>query len=203
MNKTDPEPDFIEVDEVIMPDREASGSTRSRIKGDARKGHASSSTKSGQSDPAEIPRSPIAKLLSYILDEAFVIPGTNIRIGLDPILGLIPGGGEAIASAAGAFIVGEAYRKGVSLKTVWQMAGNLLLNAGIGAVPVIGDTFSIFFRSNKRNYEILDSFLKNPPPMGKPRRLWPVVLGLGLLTLSINVAVWLAAYFVFSTLFNL
>lgn len=196
MSNNKPEPDFIEVDEVIMPDQDASSSTWSRMKGNT------SSKKSGQSTPAAIPRSPIAKLLSYLLDEAFVIPGTNIRIGLDPILGLIPGGGEAIASVAGAFIVGEAYRKGVSLKTVAQMAGNLLLNAGVGAVPVIGDAFSMLFRSNKRNYEILDSFLKNPPPMGKPRRLWPVMLGLGLLALAINVAVWLTVYFVFSTLFN-
>ncbi|MDA0813657.1 MAG: DUF4112 domain-containing protein [Verrucomicrobia bacterium] len=195
MNNSNPKPDFIEVDEVIMPDRGASGPTRSRIRGDSGFG------KSGQSSPGEIPRSPIAKLLSYLLDEALVIPGTNIRIGLDPILGLIPGGGEAIASVAGAFIVGEAYRKGVSLKTVGKMAGNLLMNAGIGAVPIIGDAFSIFFRSNKRNYEMLDSFLKNPPPMGKPRRLWPVVLGLGLFALTINVVVWLTVYFVFSTLF--
>ncbi|MCB1099296.1 MAG: DUF4112 domain-containing protein [Verrucomicrobiae bacterium] len=202
MKNSEPEPDFIEVDEVIMPDREGKGNTKSRIKGNARKDPVSGSSKSGQSNQPEIPRSPIAKLLSFILDEAFVIPGTKVRIGLDPILGLIPGGGEAIASIAGAFIIGEAYRKGVSIKTVGHMAGNLLLNAGVGAIPGLGDAFSIFFKSNKKNYQILDDFLKNPPPMGKPRRLWPIVVGLGLVALAINIAVWMTVYFLFSTLFN-
>ncbi|MGK0187092.1 MAG: hypothetical protein ACI9R3_002878 [Verrucomicrobiales bacterium] len=206
MSHDDPEPDFIQVDEVIVPDREKKGPSRVGIKGAKRGGAragASAQSASGQATAPEVPLSPIAKLLSFVLDECLVIPGTKIRVGLDPILGLIPGAGEAIASAAGAFIVGEAYRKGVSLKIVFQMAGNLLLNAGVGAIPGVGDAFSVFFKSNKRNYQILDDFLKNPPPMGKPRRLWPIVAGLGLLALSINVAVWLSVYFLITTLFNL
>lgn len=203
MSGSDSEPDFIEVDEVIVPEREKKGPNREGIKGSShRPKTGTNSEKSGQAT-TEVPLSPVAKLLSFVLDECFVIPGTKIRVGLDPILGLIPGAGEAIASAAGAFIVGEAYRKGVSLKIVTQMAGNLLLNAGVGAIPGVGDAFSVLFKSNKRNYKILDDFLKNPPPMGKPRRLWPIVLGLGLLALSINITIWLIVYFLITKLIDL
>ena len=188
---TDPESEaeFIEVDEVIVPDR--AKIDRSHRKKGARGRSPKSGQKEGQQDRLEVPRSPIAKLLAFVLDDCIVIPGTNIRIGLDPILGLIPGGGEAIASVAGSFIIGEAYRKGMSMKVVFRMVGNLLLNAGVGAIPGIGDAFSAIFKSNSRNYTILDDFLENPPPEGKRRRLWPIVLGIGLIALALNIGIWL------------
>jgi hypothetical protein len=169
---SDQEAEFIDVDEVLPPGQEP------KKKGPL-----------GKDSPPKIPRSPVAKLVAYILDECITLPGTKFKIGLDPILGLIPGAGEAVASVAGAMIIGEAYKKGVSLKTVSQMSGNLLLNAGVGAIPGLGDIFSASFKSNKKNYEILDDYLNHPPPTGKARKLWPVVLFLGLTSLALNLGV--------------
>ena len=180
MNEPKADAEIVDVDEVIPPGNEPKRGRR-RERADRRDGR----------EPNEDPRSPFARLLSYVLDECIVVPGTRFRIGLDPILGLVPVGGETIASFAGAFIIGEAYKKGVSLKTIAGMTGNLLLNAGVGAIPGFGDAFSAVFKSNKKNYEILDAYLKDPPPAGKPRALWPLILVVGLSSVALNLGVFL------------
>jgi hypothetical protein len=104
---------------------------------------------------------------AHLLDTAIRIPGTRIRIGLDPLIGLIPGIGDAIASAMGTVILLEAARQRLPRKLLARMGGNMVLNASVGAVPVIGDIFSVWFRSNSRNYAILKAWLEgnpNPPP---------------------------------------
>lgn len=189
MTDRGPDPEFIEVDEVIVPGRARSAGSLGR--GGAGRSAPGEGPQHEGTDRPGLPRSPLAKLLSYILDDCIALPGTRLRIGLDPILGLIPAGGEAIASVAGAFIIGEAYRKGVSLKVIFRMGANLLLNAGVGAVPGLGDAFSAVFKSNVRNYRMLDDFLKNPPPGGRRRRIWPLVLGLGVCALALNIVVWM------------
>ena len=193
MSDDAPEAEFIDVDEIIGPE---TGSDRAVITKSTHPGKRSQNSSNGannfgQRDGLEIPRSPLAKVLSWILDECITIPGTNVRIGLDPILGLIPAAGGGIASVAGALIIGESYRQGVSMKVVFRMAGNLILNAGIGAVPGIGDLFSAVFKSNKKNYKILDDFLDNPLETGKRRRIWPIIVSIGLIAIAINVAIWM------------
>ena len=108
------------------------------------------------SDSEALQRLRSSKRMSWLLDECIRIPGTQIRFGLDPILGLIPYGGETVASIFGAFILGDAGKKGLPMRTLAKMGGNMVINAVVGAIPGIGDLFSIWFKSNSRNYQMMN-----------------------------------------------
>ncbi len=103
-------------------------------------------------------RSSSAKIAS-LMDDFIRIPGTDIRFGLDPILGLFPGLGDMVASLVGVAIIGEASRRGVSRIALVTMALNILANAAVGAIPVVGDLFSLWFKSNRRNHDLLQKAL--------------------------------------------
>ena len=92
-----------------------------------------------------------SRRVAWLLDECIRIPGTNIRFGLDPILGLIPGGGETVATLIGAVVLGNAGKRGVPYRTLFKMGGNMIFNAALGAIPGLGDLFSVWFKSNSRN----------------------------------------------------
>ncbi len=96
-----------------------------------------------------------ARILAKYLDELIPIPGTNFRIGLDPILALIPGVGDTVASAAGTIIMIDALRSGVSIPIFARMATNMGINFLIGLVPGLGAAGSAFFKSNSRNLKLL------------------------------------------------
>lgn len=96
-----------------------------------------------------------ARILAKYLDELIPIPGTNFRIGLDPILALIPGVGDTVASGAGVIIMLDALRSGVPLSVLLRMASNMGLNFLIGLVPGLGAAGSAFFKSNSRNLKLL------------------------------------------------
>ncbi len=96
-----------------------------------------------------------ADFIAQLLDSAFCIPGTRIRIGLDPLLGLIPGVGDVIANLIGSSILFLAAQLQVPKIVMTRMALNLGINTVIGAIPGIGDLFSIWFRSNEKNAQLL------------------------------------------------
>jgi hypothetical protein len=99
-----------------------------------------------------------ARFLAELLDRRFTIPGTSIRIGLDPIIGLIPGIGDALANLTGSTLLLIAARLKVPKIVLARMGLNIAVNALIGAIPVFGDIFSIWFRSNLRNAELLEQY---------------------------------------------
>ncbi|MDJ1494129.1 DUF4112 domain-containing protein [Cytophagaceae bacterium DM2B3-1] len=92
---------------------------------------------------------------AHIMDNAFRIPGTTIRFGLDPIIGLIPGIGELITFGISGMMVLMMARHGVSRKVVLMMAGNVMLDSILGSIPLLGDLFDIGFKSNQRNLNLL------------------------------------------------
>lgn len=97
-----------------------------------------------------------------MLDTAFQIPGTRIRIGLDAILGLIPGAGDVLSAALGSYIVMAAVRAGAPMPVIARMLGNVALDTAVGSIPVLGDLFDIAFKSNKRNAELLERYVEQP-----------------------------------------
>lgn len=103
-------------------------------------------------------RSTSGKVAS-LMDDFIRIPGTNTRFGLDPILGLFPGLGDMVTSLIGLAIMGEASRRGVSRMALVTMALNILANAAVGSIPVVGDLFSVWFKSNRRNHDLLQKAL--------------------------------------------
>jgi Domain of unknown function (DUF4112) len=104
------------------------------------------------------PRLAFARFLAELLDQRFTIPGTSIRIGLDPIIGLIPGIGDAFANLAGSAILLIGAKFNLPKIVLLRMALNIALNTLIGAIPFVGDLFSIWFRSNVRNAQLLERY---------------------------------------------
>jgi len=94
-----------------------------------------------------------------VMDELVVIPGTGIRVGLDPILGLLPVGGDAAASIASVMVLIQAGLAKVPKVTIFRMGLNILANTCVGAIPFAGDLFSVWFKSNVRNRELLQRHL--------------------------------------------
>lgn len=98
---------------------------------------------------------PFIELVTKIMDEIFVIPGTKIRFGLDPIISLLPGFGASASAVVSLVLIALCSRRGVPRIVLTRMGLNVLINAALDAVPVVGDTLSIFYRSNSKNYELL------------------------------------------------
>jgi Domain of unknown function (DUF4112) len=102
--------------------------------------------------------------MEQLLERAFVVPGTNYRVGLDAVVGLVPVLGDLITTAMGAWIVWEARNLGMSKFQLVRMGGNVGLDALIGAIPFVGDAFDFVFRSNTRNIRILKRWLDKHHP---------------------------------------
>ncbi|MDR3739124.1 MAG: DUF4112 domain-containing protein [Terracidiphilus sp.] len=100
--------------------------------------------------------------LEILLDEAFRIPGTSIRFGIDGIIGLVPGLGDVVAGLLSLIIPLAAWVRGVPYITLLRMAANLALGILIGTVPLIGDAFDIAWKANRRNYQLLRRHLAAP-----------------------------------------
>jgi hypothetical protein len=97
----------------------------------------------------------MAALIAKIMDSLFRIPGTNIRVGLDPLIGLIPGAGSPISAFVSLLMIARSAQKGVPNLVLARMALNVAINALLDAVPVVGDAASIFYRSNAKNYDLM------------------------------------------------
>ncbi len=97
-----------------------------------------------------------SRIVAQWMDELIRIPGTNIRIGLDPIIGLFPGVGDFLASSIGLVTITEGVRLKVPIPVLFRMAFNVLINDAIGTIPVIGDIFSAWFKSNSRNLKLIN-----------------------------------------------
>jgi hypothetical protein len=107
-----------------------------------------------KSDRAALSR---IRIVSHLLDDAIRIPGTNIRFGLDPILGILPGAGDSAASVISLYIVLEGYRAGVPQRTLTKMLMYVGVDLIVGSVPILGTVFDAFWKANKRNVNLLES----------------------------------------------
>ena len=140
----------------------------------------------------------IARFLADLLDRRFTIPGTSIRIGLDPILGLVPAVGDLLANLTGSAILLIAAQLHVPKFILLRMGLNIAVNALIGAVPVLGDVFSIWFRSNVKNVQLLERYA-GAPQRGSTAgdKLLVVALFAGLLMVVLGILaglVWLVGW---------
>jgi Domain of unknown function (DUF4112) len=133
--------------------------------------------------------------LSQLLDGAIAIPGTKQRIGIDPILGLIPGGGDTVSAALSGYIIIEAARMGLPRKALVQMVMNLVIDTVTGSVPILGDIFDVVSKANLRNMQIVESHAKSPVSTNKVDKLFIGLLIVGLIIFAlavggISVLIW-------------
>lgn len=113
-------------------------------------------------DPASVRRR--LEAMELLLERAFTLPGTNMKVGLDAIVGLVPVLGDLVTTAMGAWMVWEARNLGMSKFHLARMAGNVGVDTVIGAIPLVGDLFDVAFRSNTRNLRILKRWLDKHHP---------------------------------------
>ena len=97
--------------------------------------------------------------IAKLLDTAIGIPGTKFRIGLDPILGLLPGGGDLVGGLISAYMIYLAASFGLEKSQISKMVKNIALETFVGFVPVVGDIFDFYFKANIRNLDILEQHL--------------------------------------------
>jgi hypothetical protein len=107
----------------------------------------------------------LAQAIAQLLDNSLTIPGTSIKIGLDPLLGLIPGIGDLISNAIGSALLFLATKAGVPRIVILRMSFNIIINTFIGAIPGIGDLFSIWFKSNLQNAQLLHRHCQTQSPV--------------------------------------
>jgi hypothetical protein len=101
-------------------------------------------------------------LLAHVLDDLFRIPGTPIRLGLDGLVGLIPGLGDVLGGIASSILIFAAWIRGVPYVTLVRMMVNLGLAVVVGAIPLLGDIFDIAWKANRRNYALMVRHLRQP-----------------------------------------
>ncbi|MEL6416135.1 MAG: DUF4112 domain-containing protein [Pseudomonadota bacterium] len=113
-------------------------------------------------DPASI-RARV-EAMEFLLERSFRVPGVNIPIGLDALIGLVPVIGDIITTAMGAYIVWEARNLGLSKWQLTRMGANVAVDAALGIVPLVGDAADFMFRSNTRNLRIIKKHLDKHHP---------------------------------------
>src|SRR5687768_16404163 len=139
--------------------------------------------------------------LARVLDEAVRIPGTNIRIGLDALLGLLPGGGDMAGGVFSGLIILQAARSGAPTAVLSRMLGNVLLDVVVGAIPLLGDVFDVAWRANSRNVRLLESWRERPVSTKRASTLTVGAI-LFALVLLVVLAVW-GSVAMFGALFDL
>lgn len=101
-----------------------------------------------------------ARLVARLLDDAVRIPGTDRRIGLDPLVGLLPVGGDALGAVLSLYVLVEGYRVGAPPRLLARMVLNVLVDFLVGIVPVVGDVFDAAWKANQRNVDLLASYVE-------------------------------------------
>ncbi len=145
------------------------------------------------------------EILAVMLDSAFRVPGTKFRIGLDSMIGLIPGVGDAIGAGLSGYLLYRGARAGIPLRALLQMTGNVLLDTLTGIVPIAGDIFDAAYKSNLKNVAIIQRHVRAVP--GRPERshqevgrllaLLPIILLIGIFALisaAVVLGLWFLAY---------
>lgn len=110
----------------------------------------------GLATPNRVDEAAIERMHAVVrlLDDGFELPVLGVRVGLDPILGVLPIAGDSVATVIGLYIVAESARLGVSYGTIARQLLNIAVDLCIGSIPAVGDVFDLTFRSNRRNLNL-------------------------------------------------
>ncbi|MBD2436068.1 DUF4112 domain-containing protein [Nostoc sp. FACHB-110] len=123
--------------------------------------------------------------LSRVLDKAITIPGTEFSVGLDPIIGLLPVGGDVLGLIFSAYIILEAARLNTPKATLGRMILNIIIDSLVGSLPVAGDLFDFAWKANEYNIKLLEEHLKSPRSTQKADTWFVVFVLFSLLLIGI------------------
>jgi hypothetical protein len=136
-----------------------------------------------------------AERLVTLLDDRFRIPGTDVRFGLDPIIGILfPGIGDAVTGTGSIGLLTLAVRRGVPRVVLWRMVLNILIDMLFGSLPVVGDIFDVAFKANRRNLELIR---QHESPDSKASTWDYVVVAIGVSIAIVSIIVPIVAVFYF------
>jgi hypothetical protein len=132
-------------------------------------------------DPRRMDR---LRRVGWLLDNSIPIPGTRFRLGIDQLIGLVPGIGDLIGGALSLYIILEAWRLGVPRGLLARMGWNVAVDTLVGEVPILGDLFDIGFKANIRTLALLDGFAERPAEVRRSSRRFVALLVVGLVLLT-------------------
>ena len=163
-----------------------------------------SSTPPRSLPPTALRRLKRVRWIARWLDRAIAIPGTKIKLGLDAVIGLLPGGGDFLGTLLSMYVIVEAARLGAPQPLLVQMAVNVAVDLGLGTVPVAGDVVDIFWKSNARNVDLLEEHLESVAGARietEPSVSWVWLIGLLILLLlgaiaAIALGIWVLSLIV-------
>jgi hypothetical protein len=136
-----------------------------------------------------------AERLVTLLDDRFRIPGTEVRFGLDPIIGILfPGVGDAVTGTGSIGLLTLAVRRGVPRVVLWRMVLNIFIDLIFGSLPIVGDIFDVAFKANRRNLELIRAH-QSPESTAS---VWDyLVVAIGISVAIVSILVPLVAVFYF------
>ena len=129
-----------------------------------------------------------SRAIAYWLDDAFRIPGTRLRFGLDPLIGLIPGLGDIVGGLLSTYIVVEAVRTKAPRALLLRMLANLGVDMLLAAVPIGGDLLDAGWKANSRNLSLLRHHIERPDEARAASRAFVALLMVGVLLLAVGTA---------------
>jgi hypothetical protein len=137
-------------------------------------------------------------VFASLMDDAFKIPGTRIRFGLDAIVGLVPGLGDILTGLASFLIVFVAWQRRLPRVTQTRMLANIAIDTIIGAIPIIGDAFDVAWKSNRKNFQLL----QRAQQVSRGRQqladwlflLAIVAVAAGVIAVPVAVVVWIVSH---------
>ena len=132
----------------------------------------------------------LTRTFSYVLDDLVQVPGTKVRVGVDPILSLVPWAGTAVGAAFGGVVLLDAIRLRAPVSVISRMVGNSIIDWLLGMVPFVGAFFDIAYRSNKKNLRLLNRTIENRELVKKASvKYWIAVGALVALVLAVLIAI--------------
>ncbi|HEX7336399.1 MAG TPA: DUF4112 domain-containing protein [Gemmatimonadales bacterium] len=127
------------------------------------------------------------RAVSRLLDNAFTIPGTNLRFGFDALIGLVPGIGDALGALFSAYLILQARRLGAPKSVINRMIANVGVDTVVGWVPVLGDLFDVGWKANNKNLALLEQHLQQPAATRAASKRSLLLLGGGLLVALVGI----------------
>lgn len=127
--------------------------------------------------------------LAWFLDNSIPLPGTQYKVGVEALIGLIPGIGDGIGTALSSYILVAAARMGVPKKILLQMGYNIAIESIIGLIPFLGDAFDMVWKANMRNVQLLESYAEDPGKARTSSRLFVFALLAALIFIFILISV--------------
>ncbi len=140
----------------------------------------------GTLDPRRLSR---LRRVGYLLDNSIRVPGTRFRLGIETLVGLVPGIGDLVGAALSLYIIVESARMGAPRSVLARMGWNVAVDTLVGEIPILGDLFDVGFKANLRNLALLEGTALAPVETRRSNRRFVVLLGAGLLLLTIGAVI--------------